>query len=138
MLRARECIEARKLASAYATKSTYVNRKTMQIRAKREDLFDGCFDAVYIDGAGTMCFVQVTGGQSSTAVGYRKTKIRKRFIASLQCIAHTEACRRLQVELWQYIPRRGFRIWRWAWASQCWTESSDLLVPPTMRRGKRC
>lgn len=97
-----------------------------------EDLFNGCFDGVGFAKDGRLLCAQWTSSNSG-AISYRRRKIERQF-----CRAFAEAERAedgprdlrarmaemVTVELWAWIARRGFRVWRWEWCETRWIETS--------------
>ena len=113
-------------------------------RTTSEDLMNGCFDGVGIRRDGTMLFVQWTEGGKS-AVRQRMDKIRVNFCAEMRDSAGSDRQdlverweTQLDVELWQYVPRKGFHVWAWCWRSSQW-RAGDFRpnVASTKQKKKR-
>jgi hypothetical protein len=117
------------LAWEFAKKSMFRD-KDGQVRTYAEDLFHGCFDAIGVMPSGRLLLVQWTSDNSG-AVSYRRRKIEERYMARFVAAttvgtpAWAELKARLMghqsVELWAYIARTGFQIYRfdfdrWVWA----------------------
>jgi len=94
-----------------------------------EDLFNGCFDACGLNADGVLC-VQVTSQTASrSSVADRKRKIERLFLH------HFPTALPVTVELWSWVNRRGFRVFRWDHPTRQWIECDGLMKPSDFSSG---
>jgi hypothetical protein len=98
--------------------------------ALAEDIFSA-FDLMGVSAAARPRFVQVTSQtRSRSTVAARQRKIEENFLAPLlaRYVAREEDPRFFDVEVWSWVDRTGFRVWRW---------TCDLVVGPKILKAWR-
>lgn len=134
---ARAILDARSVHVHYAGKVMFHTADGP--RSRNEDLLNGAFDAIAVVRGEPLLLVQWT------SVGGASARLRKVYENFVQPFGHPLPtpefkawCERtMRIEVWGWVLRKGFAVWRFDWTRWNWVREDALLVPPKRKtKGK--
>ncbi len=135
--RARELLERHFPLVQYAGKKI-VRKPDGTMFSAGEDLMNGTLDAIAYRPLAPALWVQWTSSNRGS-LSYRRRKIERGVCEPILEALRTEGdgrharvireriAREIQLELWAYIKRQGFRVHRWHWGQWSWEDTRAMV-----------